>query len=87
MTASEARAKLNLRNAKLTVKRIFPYIEKAITNGEEKLEVYFGASDGRLTENEFRVLFSEYGYKSKPIYDDSGDYHRSDKQIGYCVSW
>lgn len=87
MTATEAREKLNLRNAKLTVKRAFVWIDKAIERGENNLDIYFGSSEGRLTNEEFKVLTTIYGYKSRAIYDDSGDYHKSDKLIGYTISW
>ena len=87
MTATEARQKLNLRNAKLTVKRAFAWIDKAIERGENKLDIHFGSSEGRLTDEEFKVLTSIYGYKTYAIYDDSGDYHKSDKLIGYTITW
>jgi hypothetical protein len=91
MTASEARSKLNKKLAQESVKRVFPLIEKAIENKQNSITLKIALngdifSDNRLTRDEFDILKS-YGYTLIPITDDSGDYYRSDKLIGYEVTW
>lgn len=92
MTAYEAKEKMNQARAKKSVSRIFHVIEKAVKNGEGGIQLsitYDRArqSEKALTEEEFKVLETEYKYKLQAVYDDSGDYHKSDKKIGYWVLW
>lgn len=91
MTASEAKEKMKHARAKKSVQRIFPVFQKAIDKGEGgvKLNIINNVKEAldALTEEEFEILRTEYKYKLQAVYDDSGDYHRSDKKISYWVLW
>lgn len=91
MTASEAKEKMLKAKAKKSVSRIFPVIEKASKEGKGGIRISISSHAKTaldvLTEEEFDILRSEYGYRLEPLYDDSGDYHKSDKKIAYNVLW
>lgn len=82
MTAYEARAKLNKELAKESVKRFYPLIEKAISKKQKF--IYVKVKD--ITEEEIDILLKD-GYKYEVLDDDSGDYHKSSKVIGYNFHW
>lgn len=83
MTAYEAKKLTVAAKAKKSIERIFPLIKKAAANGEGYIQI----SMSDYTQEEINILENDYGYQLTAIYDDSGDYHRSDKKIGYYVSW